>query len=145
MPEAFFTIFDPILDEEARHMVFFVNWIAYKQVHAGKSWQRPLHSLWQYTSALQRRLDNLGSMGKPSGSGKGKTKKGFTATGAKSFMAGLTLEKFLAACLEENAKRMSAYDERLLRPDFLPIMAQLGCSTLKLLPKRKPDAIADAT
>jgi hypothetical protein len=25
-PEQFFTIFDPILDEEARHIVFFVNW-----------------------------------------------------------------------------------------------------------------------
>ncbi len=63
MPDVFFTIFDPILDEEARHMVFFVNWIAYQQVQQGRDWLRPFNSLWQYMGALQRRLDNLRGMG----------------------------------------------------------------------------------
>ena len=34
-PDAIFQIFDPILDEEARHIVFFVNWFTYLQVQGG--------------------------------------------------------------------------------------------------------------
>lgn len=143
MPDAFFTIFDPILDEEARHMVFFINWIAYKQVQEGKGLLRPLNSLWQYTGALQRRLDNLSGITKKKKK-KSTTKKGFTATGVKAFTLNLTLDKFLEVCIEENAKRMSKYDDRLLRPEFLPIMSGVAYQTLKLLPKKKPNPIADA-
>jgi hypothetical protein len=139
MPEAFFTLFDPILDEEARHMVFFVNWIAYKQVQEGRDWLRPTSSLWQYTGALQRRLGNLRGTGKK----KSGSKKGFTATGVKSFTMNLTLEQFLQTCIEENARRMSAYDAQLLRPEFLPALTTAALRTLKLLPKRKSRPVED--
>ncbi len=141
MPEAFFTIFDPILDEEARHMVFFINWIAYKQVQEGKGWLRPFNSLWQYTGALQRRLDNLSGVTRKK---KSSNKKGFTATGVKAFTLNLTLDQFLEVCIQENAKRMSQYDERLLRPDFLPTLMSVAQRSLKLLPKRKSNPVADA-
>ncbi|MCL6435369.1 MAG: ferritin-like domain-containing protein [Leptolyngbyaceae cyanobacterium HOT.MB2.61] len=142
MPEAFFTIFDPILDEEARHMVFFINWIAYKQVQEGKGWLRPFNSLWQYTGALQRRLDNLSGVTRKKK--KNGNKKGFTATGVKAFTLNLTLDQFLEVCIQENAKRMSQYDERLLRPDFLTTLMSVAQRSLKLLPKRKSNPVADA-
>lgn len=135
VPEQLFTVFDPILDEEARHIVFFVNWIAYKQIQEGRGFLRGLNSLWQYSGALQRRLSNLQGNGKASnneGSG-----EGFTATGAKSFTSDLTLERFLQACLEENEKRMSLYDDRLLRPQFLPIATSMALKVLRLKPRRK--------
>lgn len=92
MPDDFFTIFDPVLDEEARHMVFFVNWMAYKLVNEGKGSVRAMNSLWQYGKALERRLGNLkGSRKQQPGS----NQKGFTATGAKSLTLNLTLEGFL--------------------------------------------------
>lgn len=141
IPEALFTIFDRLIDEEARHMVFFVNWIAYKQITEGRGMLRPLNSLWQYTGALQRRLDNLKGMGKK---GKKSTnKKGFTAAGAKAVKMDLTLESFLETCLVENEKRMSVYDERLLRPEFLPVVMAIALNGIKLLPKRKPRPITD--
>ncbi|MGA7933216.1 MAG: ferritin-like domain-containing protein [Kovacikia sp.] len=141
MPEAFFTLFDPILDEEARHMVFFVNWIAYKQVQEGRDWLRPANSLLQYSGALQRRLGNLRGSGKKPGSGH---KKGFTATGVKSFTLNLTLEQFLQTCIEENTRRMSIYDQQLLRPEFLPTLTGVALRTLKWLPKRRSRALVDA-
>lgn len=143
MPEAFFTIFDPILDEEARHMVFFINWIAYKQVQEGKGWLRPFNSLWQYTGALQRRLDNLSGITKKKKK-KPANNKGFTATGVKAFTLNLTIDKFLEVCIDENLKRMSKYDERLLRPEFLPALTGVAYQSLKLLPKRKQNPVADA-
>ncbi|UBF24912.1 ferritin-like domain-containing protein [Kovacikia minuta CCNUW1] len=140
MPEDFFTLFDPILDEEARHMVFFVNWIAYQQVQAGRDWLRPANSLWQYTGALQRRLDNLPISKKKK---KSSNKKGFTATGVKSFTLNLTLEQFLQTCIEENARRMSVYNQQLLRPEFLPALAGVALHTLRLLPKRQGESWAE--
>ncbi|WP_375512420.1 hypothetical protein [uncultured Nostoc sp.] len=41
-PESIFTIFDPIIDEETRHIVFFVN--TYTQIHRGQGFT-PLRSV----------------------------------------------------------------------------------------------------
>lgn len=138
VPEPLFTVFDPILDEEARHIVFFVNWMAYQQIQAGRGFGRGFNSLWQYAGALRRRLDNLRSSGKMP---EQENKQGFTATGAKAFTTGLTLETFLQACLEENTKRMSLYDDRLLRPQVLPIATSIACRGLKLLPRRRSASV----
>lgn len=135
IPDALFTIFNTLVDEEARHMVFFVNWIAHKQITEGWGSLRSVTSLQQYTGAAFRRLDNFMSMGKSKK--KSANKKGFTAAGAKAIKVDLTLESFLEMCIAENAKRMQAYPEDLLRPDFLPAIASLAYSTVKLLPKRK--------
>lgn len=131
VPEPLFTIFDPILSEEARHIVFFVNWIAYKQIQSGRGGLRRVSSLCHYKEALQRRLANLSSSKQPNA---GSNKKGFTATDARTLTTGFTLGSFLEACLEENAKRMSVYDERLLRPQFLPLAMAMVAKSLKLLP-----------
>jgi len=135
IPDALFTIFNTLVDEEARHMVFFVNWIAHKQITEGRGALRPVTSFQQYTGAAFRRLDNLMNMGK--GKKKSANKKGFTAAGAKAIKVDLTLESFLEMCIAENAKRMQAYPEELLRPDFLPAIASLAYNMVKFLPKRK--------
>lgn len=141
IPDPLFAIFDRLVDEEARHMVFFVNWIAYKQITEGQGLLRPVNSLRQYTGAMLRRLDNLKGMGRK---GKKSThKKGFTATGAKSIKVDLSLESFLATCLQENQNRMSDYDPRLLRPNFLPAVTGVALNAVKLFPSRKQNAVVD--
>ena len=98
-PESLFTIFDPILDEEARHIVFFVNWITYLQISRGLGANvlRASKSLWHYGRSLRHLIDAFGSSD-ANGSG-------FTATGANAFAMDLTPELFLSTCLEENARR----------------------------------------
>jgi len=141
IPDALFTIFDRLVEEEARHMVFFVNWIAYKQVQEGQGLFRPFNSLRQYTGAMLRRLDNLKGMTRK---GKKSThKKGFTAAGAKSIQVDLSLDTFLDTCLQENEKRMSHYDSRLLRPDFLPAVTGVALHAVKLFPKKKQTTVVD--
>jgi len=140
IPEALFNIFNTLVDEEARHMVFFVNWIAHKQITEGKGVFRPYTSFQQYTAAAFRRLDSVKGMGKK---GKSTNKKGFTASGAKAVKVDLSLETFLETCISENEKRMSVYPSELLRPDFLPSIANLALNTVKLLPKRRATAIVD--
>ncbi len=129
-PEAFFTIFDPILDEEARHIVFFVNWVAYLQANRGRGARifRAAHSLWNYGGALRHLFDII--------SGTGPQNEGFTATSADSFDLDITPEIFLSTCVQENKRRMSKYDPQLLQPELLPRLATVAQQTLNLWPKK---------
>lgn len=131
-PESLFTIFDPILDEEARHIVFFVNWVSYLQVQQGRGWNvlRGLHSGWHYSRALLHLINAFSSAGDGTG-------EGFTATSATSFIDDLTPSQFLSVTLQENAQRMQKFDDRLLQPMLLPRLSAIALKTLQLLPKRR--------
>jgi hypothetical protein len=133
-PEQFFMIFEPVLDEEARHIVFFVNWVTYLQIsrHRGAIVLRAAKSLWHYSKALRNIIETFGEAD-TSGAG-------FTATGASAFAIDLTPEMFLSACLKENARRMSRFDDRLLQPQVMPALATIALRSLKLLPRRQPSA-----
>jgi hypothetical protein len=131
-PEALFSIFDPILDEEARHIQFFVNWVTYLQISQGRGAQglRAGHALWHYGRALAHLIKAFGNSSDSSG-------EGFTATGASNFTDNLTLELLFSTCLEENTRRMSVFDDRLLRPQLMPRLVSIAYRILKLLPGRQ--------
>jgi hypothetical protein len=130
-PDALLEIFDPVLDEEARHIMFFINWLTYAQIQQGRkaNWQRDIYALWHYRAAL---LDKIQAF---TGSQAEKEEQ-FTATGAGNFMDNLTPESFLYTCLKENDRRLSVFDSRLLQPRLMPNLAQIALRVLKLLPKR---------
>lgn len=134
LPESMFALFDPILHEEARHIVFFINWITYVQAQKGRfDWLRGAHSLLHYG----RSLFNLGTMVLTNNSQEG----GFTATGAKTFVDDLTLPQFLAATIRENQQRMSQFDDRLLQPRLLPRLAAIALRTITRLPSKRSSEI----
>lgn len=138
LPESMFTLFDPILDEEARHIVFFINWITYVQAQKGRSNPlRGVHSLWHYGRALF----NMGKLVLTSDGNGG----GFTATGAKTFVDDLTLPQFLSATIEENQHRMSKFDDRLLEPQLLPRLAAIALRATTVLPKRPAEMKVEAS
>ena len=132
LPEQFFTIFDPVLDEEARHIVFFVNWVTYLQISRGRGAivLRAAHALWHYGRALRNLIEAFGESD-TSGAG-------FTATGASAFAIDLTPEMFLSACLQANARRMSRFDDRLLQPQLIPAIANAALGTLQVFSRLKP-------
>jgi hypothetical protein len=134
LPEPFFTIFDPILAEETRHIVFFINWVTYLQIQQGFGWMpiRGIKALISYGRAIQTLIKAFG------GSGEEKEGKPFTASEASHFMDDLTPKLFFSTCLEENAKRMSIFDDRLLQPMLMPRISQLAYNILKLFPERTP-------
>lgn len=137
-PEALFTIFDPILHEEARHIVFFTNWVSYLQVQQGRGLSplRGAYSGWHYSRAILHLVQVFSNA--EAGSG-----KVFTVTGAGTFVDHLTPDRVFSACLQENAKRMSVFDDRLLQPRLLPRLSAIAQRTLKLLPRRQPSAQAE--
>jgi hypothetical protein len=128
LPETMFTIFETLMYEETRHIVFFVNWMAYRQVQQGRGarWRRAAASLRFYGRAVGR-LIGTARRGARSGDG-----KDFSATQASIFLEGFTFRRFLEDCYAENARRMSAMDESLLRPSFLPRLAEVALKSLRL-------------
>ena len=135
LPEAMFTLFDRLMYEETRHIVFFVNWMAYNEARRGRAgaWRRGLTSLRFYIRALKR-LVGTARRGAAQNDG-----KDFSATQAGVFLEGFTFRRFLEDCYAENARRMTEFDAGLLRPSFLPRLADVALSSLRLWSfRRKP-------
>ncbi len=138
-PESIFTIFDPIIDEETRHIVFFVNWFTYTQISRGQGFipLRSIKTLWHYGKALSNLIAVFGNADS--------SRTGFAATGTDIFTKDLTITKFLSICLSENQRRMSKYDPRLLQPQLLPRLASVALRTFELIPKRKLETVERAS
>jgi hypothetical protein len=58
--------------------------------------------------------------------------KDFSATQASMFLEGFTFRRFLEDCYNENARRMKEFDPELLRPSFLPSLADAALTSLRL-------------
>jgi hypothetical protein len=129
-PTPLFTIFDQILNEEAQHTVFFLNWVAHLQAKRGRGSLpfRTFTSLRGYGSAIGR-LVELARSGED-------TQEGFTTTGASSFLDDLTPARFVATCISENRRRMQRISPELLQPRLLPFLSRVGLPILRLIPIR---------
>jgi hypothetical protein len=132
LPESLFVLFSPLLDEEARHIVFLVNWVAYLETQRGRGAKplRAFNSLLHYSRALYHLYKLVSD---PNNGG-----EGFTATGANEFIDNLTIDQFLTNCLEENARRMSLFDPQLLQPQLMPGIAATALRAIHWLPQSKP-------
>jgi hypothetical protein len=119
-------VFEPVIQEEARHIVFFVNWVAWCRANRAPL-QRPAHA-WRCTSALARQAWRRVKTAKSAGSAA--QGKDFTFESHKSFAIDLSPRGFFTLCLAENARRMAGYDERLLRPRLMPTAIGLLCRAL---------------
>jgi hypothetical protein len=114
-------IFEPVIQEEARHILFFVNWVKYRRSML-PLWKRPLYRLrcgWILLKQVASRVKTARTMGKPTDS------ENFTLSAHQDLGTDVTLHKLLGICLEENERRMADYDARLARPRLVPTLARL--------------------
>lgn len=123
--------FEPVMQEEGRHILFFVNWIAWYRRQLSW-WRRPwffckVVAVW-ISIALERigiakGLDDDGGVADPN----------FTITGTGAVGIELKPRELIELCLAENERRMAGYDARLLRPNTVPALARLA---MRFLPKK---------
>jgi len=114
--------FEPVIQEEARHILFFVNWAAWHR-RTMPFWRRPFFELkvlavWLFL--IWERIGIARDMGN------GVQDNNFTVTGAQSVGSDIKVGELIDICLAENNRRMSFYDRRLLRPTFVPALARLA-------------------
>lgn len=120
-PPPLVTLFDPVMQEEARHVQFFVNWIAYRRARLPLDLRSLLDVRRAYAVALQmlsrvRTAFDLGGVSEQDNF----TMKSHDAIGDFSIRA------FLQTCLRENERRLGLYDASLLRPRFAPRLARMA-------------------
>jgi hypothetical protein len=128
LPEEMFAIFDRLMFEETRHIVFFINWMAYNQARRGFAARAltPLVSFRYYIRAFKR-MAGVARRGAEMNDG-----KEFAATQASVFLDGFTFRRFLEDCYAENRRRMAAFDADMLKPSFLPQLAETALAALRL-------------
>ncbi len=123
-PEELVETFEPVIQEEARHILFFANWVAWYRRQLSW-WQRlafefKVVRVWAFLIweriGIAKGLDNNAEM----------QDANFTLTGHQQIGLDLKLSELLDLCLAEDRRRMDGYDKRLLRPTFVPGMARLA-------------------
>jgi hypothetical protein len=114
--------FEPVIHEESRHILFFVNWAAWHRRNM-PFWRRPLFELKVLAVWLFLIWERIG-IARDVGSGV--QDNNFTVTGAKAIGTDIDVAELVDICLAENRRRMSVYDRRLLRPFAVPALAKLA-------------------
>ncbi|MHB1951938.1 MAG: ferritin-like domain-containing protein [Acidiferrobacteraceae bacterium] len=128
-------IFDPIIQEEARHILFFVNWVAYHRQRR-PWWRRPALDATRAAVTLRQVLNRV-----ETARGLGSQEENFTMQGRAHVSGDVDARRFLEICLEENERRFAPYDARLLRPRFVPAVVR---TALGFLPRRKRRTLVSA-
>ena len=132
-PPALVKVFEPVMQEEARHILFFVNWVKYRRSQL-PWWRRPAFRLRCAGIILKQvasRVKTARRMGKPQPAGGGSSEN-FTLTAHQELGTEVTLHRLLEVCLGENERRMAEYDTRLERPRLVPGIAG---ALLKVIPR----------
>ena len=109
------------MQEEARHILFFVNWVAWHRSNLAW-WRRPWFALrilavWAFLVweriGIARGFDAEGAQMPQDNN--------FTLTGSKALGAvDLSAAGLIDVCLAENERRLRGYDARLIRPRTVP-------------------------
>jgi hypothetical protein len=121
-PEALVDTFEPVIQEEGRHIIFFVNWAAWHR-RTMPLWRRPFFeakvlAVWAFL--IWERIGIARDVGN------GAQDNNFTVTGAKQVGADIEVADLIDICLSENARRMAPYDSRLLRPSTVPALVRFA-------------------
>ncbi|MBV9102138.1 MAG: hypothetical protein JO060_01020 [Candidatus Eremiobacteraeota bacterium] len=133
-PSALLGIFEQLLFEEARHVVFFTNWWRYEETRAGRDApvRRTIEALKYHAKAA------LGTVGDAPKTPMPKLEGRFAEV-----FADVTPVRFLQAALAENRRVMAKVDPRLLRPALMPTLGTLALAGLSVLPPRAAPPVRD--
>jgi hypothetical protein len=123
-PPALVETFEPVIQEEARHILLFANWLAWHRKRL-----RPLHRLrfeWRVVRAwLFLAWERIGIARGMDGDTK--PDNNFTLNGSRAVSdIDLNPLDLMVICLAENDRRFAGYDPRLLRPTTAPTLARLA-------------------
>jgi len=128
-PEALVETFEPVIQEEARHILFFMNWMTWYR-RTMPWWRRPWHALrvggvwiklvWERV-AIAKGIDANGVAHDSS----------FMATNGGNVGKSLSPRELIELCLAENDRRMAGYDTRLVRPTTVPRLARFALRFIK--------------
>ncbi len=124
-PPPLVSLFDPIMQEEARHVLFFVNWIAYRRARM----PRDLRVLLDFRRGLAVSLQIISRV--RTAFDLGGTEQDNFAMKSHDSLGDFSIRGFLEICLRENQRRLEVYPPGLLRPRFAPRIARAALSVMR--------------
>ncbi|MBS7791991.1 ferritin-like domain-containing protein [Roseococcus sp. SDR] len=126
-PEELVETFEPVMQEECRHILLFANWLAWHRATM-PLWRRPWFEMRVWAVWVFLGWERIGLAKTVDGDGKERTQdNNFTVTGGKAMTAKeYTMAEIMDLCLAENDRRFAGYDERLLRPTTMPWLVRLA-------------------
>ena len=153
-PQELVDTFEPVMQEECRHILLFANWVAWQRRHLGLpgriAFEARVLAVWAFLGLERINMSRGLDGGNPRATNP--QDNNFTVTGSKAVSnVELSLPDLMALCLEENDRRFSGYDERLLRPTTMPslvgtaLAAMRAWTSLKSVPRRYRRHPAGAT
>jgi len=122
-PPELIDTFEPVMREEGRHILFFVNWVAWWRRNM-PWWRRPYFEakilvVWLFL--IWERIDMAKGMGENTRA----QENNFTLNGSKELGVEVSFPELAAICLAENDRRLAPYEARLIRPRFVPGVMRL--------------------
>jgi hypothetical protein len=116
--------FEPVIQEECRHILFFVNWRAWHRRQL--PWFRRLLFDLRCMSIFAGRIKARMATAKGVGG-----ERAFTATSSKAIKTDIKVRDLLTLCLAENDRRMARYDARLIRPQLVPTLVRIALKFMR--------------
>ena len=116
-PSALVEAFEPVMQEEARHILFFRNWTAWHR--ARLPWWRKRIFDARRGAVFARLIYQRVLIARGAGG------NNFTAHGHQAKGINVKARDVLDLCTADNDRRMSTHDARLLRPNLVPRLAEL--------------------
>jgi len=124
-PEELVDTFEPVIAEEGRHILFFVNWVAWHRRNM-PLWRRPWFELKVWAVWVFLALERMSLAKDLEGGAAEGQDNNFTVTGAEQLGDDIDVAELMDLCLAENDRRLGKYDARLVRPNFVPRMVRLA-------------------
>jgi hypothetical protein len=130
--------FEPVMQEECRHILLFANWLAAHR-RTMPLWRRPWFELRVAAAWVFLGWERIGlARGMDDGGGAKKQDNNFTVTGSKAVSdVDVDVRDLMQLCLSENDRRFAGYDARLLRPVLMPWLVR---QALRFMRRPKPAA-----
>jgi hypothetical protein len=114
--------FEPVIQEEGRHILFFVNWVAWHRRNL-PWWRRPRFFVKICAAWLFLIWERIGIAKGIDADGQAQDAN-FAINGGGAVGVELKPRDLVDLCLAENERRMAGYDRRLLRPRAVPRLAR---------------------
>jgi hypothetical protein len=126
-PPELVEMFEPVIQEEARHILLFANWLVWHRRNL-PGWRRVVFEVRVAAVWVFLAWERIGiARGMDKGGNDTAQDNNFTVNGAKSVSStDVSVPELMRICLEENDRRFAGYDPRLVRPTTAPNLARVA-------------------
>jgi hypothetical protein len=132
-PQELVDTFEPVMREEGRHILFYVNWVAWWRRNM-PWWRRPYFEMKALAVWAYLVWERIGFAGQMESDEKAQDFN-FTLNGSKELGVEISFPELARICLDANDMRLAPYDQRLLRPVFIPGLVRFALRFLKSKPQ----------